>query len=204
MATSEEKGSQRVEAFSDGVFGVAITLLALDLKPDRAETSRSSMELLHSLAGAWPAYLAFVLSFATVLIMWVNHHAIFRFVQRVNTGLLFANGLLLMLTTLVPVATAVLARQLVGGASQAAAGVYAGLFVLINLSYNLLWACIGRQRSAGRDGPMWRRMGRSYMIGFAGYVLALLLALWSAFATIAICGALWGFWAISARPLHEE
>src|SRR5262245_12641783 len=95
----------RLEAFSDGVFAVAITLLALDLGvPGAGDLTR-----YHGLAGAlgnnWPHYLAFALSFLTILIMWVNHHSIFRFIRRSDHSFLLLNGLLLMVITTVPFGT---------------------------------------------------------------------------------------------------
>src|ERR1700761_4490542 len=84
----EEKETGRCEAFSDGVFAVAITLLVLDLKiPPVAENQRPG-SLLHSLAVQWPSYAAFVTSFLSILIMWVNHHGIFRLIRKPNTRLL--------------------------------------------------------------------------------------------------------------------
>src|ERR1700733_6269644 len=108
-----EKETGRLEAFSDGVFAIAITLLALELKvPAIWETNGkyTSEALAAGLAHEWPSYFAFITSFFTVLIMWVHHHAIFRLVKRVDVTLLFANGFLLMLVTVVPFPTAVVAE----------------------------------------------------------------------------------------------
>src|SRR5579863_5349666 len=86
-----ERQTGRLEAFSDGVFAIAMTLLALELKVPHPA---SAADLPSALASEWPSYLAFVTSFFTVLIMWVHHHAIFRLVHRVDAKLLFANGFL--------------------------------------------------------------------------------------------------------------
>jgi uncharacterized membrane protein len=203
VARPDDQDTNRVEAFSDGVFGVAITLLALDLQPDLGVASRSTAALIRALAGAWPTYLSFALSFCSVLIMWINHHAIFKFTERVTNRLLFSNGLLLCLTTLVPFATGFLALHLLGVGSRVAAGVYAGLFLLINLSYNLLWRSITCQSPSRMADPIRRKVGRSYLIGFAGYSAALVLAIWSAFATIVICVILWGLWTTNVQPIHR-
>jgi uncharacterized membrane protein len=202
VAKPDVQDTNRTEAFSDGVFAVAITLLALDLKPDLGAGSRSSAALVRALAGAWPTYLSFALSFSAVLIMWINHHAIFKFAERVTNRLLFSNGLLLCLTTLVPFATGFLALHLLGVGSRVAAGLYAGLFLLINLSYNLLWRSITCQSPSRMADPIRRRIGRSYLIGFAGYTTALVLAIWSPFATIVICVILWGVWTTNVQPVH--
>src|SRR5215813_3568997 len=101
MAVSSE--TSRIEAFSDGVFAIAITLLVLDLKvpPDPSGIHR----LAELLLSEWPAYLAFLTSFATILIMWINHHRIFTLVGRSDDRLLFYNGLLLLGVTVVPFPT---------------------------------------------------------------------------------------------------
>src|SRR5471032_2515142 len=97
---SFEKG--RVEAFSDGVFAIAITLLVLDLKVPHVDGNRA---LLAALGDAWPVYLAYVTSFATVLIMWINHHVILRCLRSVDHVLPLLNGVLLLFVTLVPYPT---------------------------------------------------------------------------------------------------
>ena len=162
------------------------------------------MELVHALAGAWPTYLSFTLSFGSVLIMWLNHHAIFKFAQRVTNRLMFTNGLLLCLTTLVPFATGFLALHLVGVGGHVAAAVYAGLFLFINVSYNLLWQSINSQSRSHERESVRRQITRTYLVGFAGYSAALLIATWSAFATIVICVLLWGLWATHVRGVHDR
>jgi uncharacterized membrane protein len=85
-----EKETTRLEAFSDGVFAIAITLLALELKtpqfPEGQPTASSA--LAASLLRQWPSYLAFLTSFFTVLVMWVHHHMIFKLVRRSDVSLL--------------------------------------------------------------------------------------------------------------------
>ena len=97
MAATE---TARIEAFSDGVFAIAITLLVLDLKVPRGLAEGRT--LADALLAQWPAYLAFASSFMTILIMWVNHHRIFTLVGRSDERLIFYNGLLLMGVTVVP------------------------------------------------------------------------------------------------------
>jgi uncharacterized membrane protein len=111
-AQAQEKETGRLEAFSDGVFAVAITLLALDLRVPNLGGHASAWSLAVALAQQWPSYIAFVTSFFTVLILWVSHHSIFRLVQKTNARLLFANGLLLLLTTIVPFSTSLVTEYL--------------------------------------------------------------------------------------------
>ena len=83
---TEEKETGRLEAFSDGVFAIAMTLLALDLKVPHLGDRASASELALALAQQWPSYLAFTTSFGTVLVMWVHHHGIDRKSTRLNSS----------------------------------------------------------------------------------------------------------------------
>src|SRR5258708_340362 len=93
------KETGRVEAFSDGVFGIAMTLLVLDIKVPRTAELAGETSLATALVRQWPAYISYVLSFLTVLIMWTNHHRLFRVVRRTDHTFLMINGLLLMFVT---------------------------------------------------------------------------------------------------------
>ena len=135
-----EKETTRLEAFSDGVFAIAITLLALELKTPQFPEGQppTSSALAASLLRQWPSYLAFLTSFFTVLVMWVHHHMIFKLVRRSDVSLLFANGVLLMLVTVVPFPTAVVAEYLRTPAAPAACALYAGTFVLVGIAFWVL------------------------------------------------------------------
>src|SRR6266516_2431729 len=91
----QDKETGRLEAFSDGVFGIAITLLVLEIKVPHSPDLHDKATLLEALAKQWPAYVAYVISFLTVLIMWMNHHKVFRHIRRGDGTLLLLNGLLL-------------------------------------------------------------------------------------------------------------
>src|SRR5262249_39707669 len=97
---ANHRDTVRIAAFSDGVFAIAMPLLVLDIKVPRDVAPSSS--LLQALAHQWPVYLAFLTSFATILIMWINHHRLFTHISRCDDRLLFFNGLLLLGVVLVP------------------------------------------------------------------------------------------------------
>lgn len=199
-AAPTEKETGRLEAFSDGVFAVAITLLVLNLVVPDLSPSASPAALATALGKEWPSYLAFVTSFGTILIMWVNHHALFKLVRRSDTLFMFANGFLLLLVTTVPFATALVARYLGTPAAPTACAVYAGGFAVVNIAYNLLWWSIAHERrllhlhvsQARVDG-----LTRSIIGGFPVYLVATALAFWNAYASIAVCFCLWIVWAIT-------
>ena len=197
----EEKDTGRIEAFSDGVFSIAITLLALELKiPHSVEGGAEGLVL--ALTNQWPSYLSFVTSFCTILIMWGNHHEVFRLVRRANTGFMLANGFLLMLVTVVPFTTALISDYLNKAGAVVACAVYGGVFVLISLAYNLLWYAAVKDRALLRSGvpeQVIRKFTRNYRLGFPLYLLATAAAFVSPFVTIGICTALWVFWVFTIR-----
>ena len=135
----ESMGKGRLEAFSDGVFAIAITLLVLTIKVPKAADLGAGGSLLSALLGLWPHYLAFVTSFATILAKWVNHHRIFSFVQKSDHTFLYWNGLVLLLVTLLPFPTALLAEYLLHPEAKVAAAVFSGTFVAIAMAFKGLW-----------------------------------------------------------------
>jgi hypothetical protein len=101
------EGTGRIEAFSDGVFAVAITLLVLDIKVPN-HTVVNQYGLVSTLINMWPSYLAFATSFLSILVIWVKHHWMFTLIERTDHAFLYWNGLLLSIITLLPFPTALL------------------------------------------------------------------------------------------------
>ncbi len=199
---SREKETGRLEAFSDGVFAIAITLLALELKvPHFDGNGDMTARLLSGLTSQWPSYFAFLTSFFTVLIMWLHHHAIFRLVKCADATLLFANGLLLMLVTLVPFPTAVVAEYLRTPAAGAACTFYAGFFVLISIGFwVLLWAAFRKSvLDPNASSATIARLRKSYRLGPPLYLAATIGGLFSPWLAMGICTALWIVWAATTR-----
>jgi len=192
-----QRETGRVEAFSDGVFAIAITLLVLQLKAPTLSLVAGRGALWHALLGLWPSFAAFLTSFAAILIMWMNHHGIFRMVRKVSGPFLAANGFLLLTVTFVPFPTAVLASHVLGPSSTIAAAFYCGTYVLVNVGYNALWAAAthGRLLRPGVSQTHVRKIRRAYRLGFLVYVIATALALWNAHVGLALSTALWLLWA---------
>jgi uncharacterized membrane protein len=195
-----EKQTGRLESFSDGVFAVAITLLVFTLQVPHLPAGAISVPALGSaLLAQWPSYLTFITSFATILIMWTSHHGIFKLVYRANSPFLFANGLLLLLVTVVPFPTSLVAQYLSTPAAPLACAVYAGIFVVINVAYNLLWWAAMRQRllHPAVTPRLVKRLTRNFLLGFPVYLLATLLAFWNPYVSLGLCSCLWIFWAFT-------
>lgn len=130
--------TNRLEAFSDGVFAIAITLLVLELhSPELEEGERLWPALVHE----WPQFAAYLTSFAILGIMWVNHHSMFRQIQRADRWLMFLNLLLLLWATLLPFPTSLFAEHLKDESSNAhvAAAVYSANLTLAAIAFSLIW-----------------------------------------------------------------
>jgi uncharacterized membrane protein len=192
----DEKETARIEAFSDGVFAIAATLLILELKVPlfgASESQPSSAALLRRMLGDWHHYIAFGLSFGSILVMWVNHHRIFRVVRKSDDGFLFWNGLLLLCITIVPFPTALVAEYMDKPAAKAAAAVYSGMGLLIALAFTAVWRYAirgGRLLIPGFREAEVAEMSRQYRWGPLAYVIAFVTSFFSAYASMGICLAL--------------
>ena len=130
--------TNRLEAFSDGVFAIAITLLVLVLhSPELEEGQRLWPALVHE----WPQFAAYLTSFAILGIMWVNHHSMFRQIKRADRGLMFLNLLLLLWVTLLPFPTSMFAEHLEDDSINAsvAAAVYSANLTLAAIAFSAIW-----------------------------------------------------------------
>jgi uncharacterized membrane protein len=126
----DQKETGRVETFSDGVIAIAITLLILEIKIPKPDEI-ASVSLFIKLLDLWPSFLAFVTSFATILVVWVNHHRVFRLVRTTDYPFLYWNGFLLLTISFVPFPTALLAGHLTSPEAATATAVYAGTNVVM-------------------------------------------------------------------------
>ena len=129
----------RVEAFSDAVFAIAITLLVLDLRAPEGPSS-----FVAELAAQWPSYLAFVAAFAVLGLIWLSHHALFSRLEGVNASLLLRNLLLLFLAALFSFPTSVLAASFGPDGTHANQLVAIGIFDLTAIAITLAWVYLTR------------------------------------------------------------
>ena len=183
--------SGRVEAFSDGVFAIAVTLLVLDIKVPKTAEGGS---LWQALGAQWPSYAAYVVSFLVIGIMWVNHHQLFSYVARVDRKLMFLNLLVLMVGSAGPWPTAMLAEYLREDASShAAAAVYSLVMVLMAAAFQALWWHLtrtGHLFDARVDVAAARATRARFALGSLGYPVTVGLAFVSAPLTLAAHGLL--------------
>jgi uncharacterized membrane protein len=177
----------RLEAFSDGVFAVAITLLVLEIKVPEV----SGSELPHALADQWPSYASYVVSFFVIGVIWMNHHAVFEHVGRIDRRLMAHNLFLLLWIVLIPWATNLLATYMREGGEgeRTAALVYTGTMTLMGVAFGQLWIYASRDRrllGVDLSDAEIRRRTRRFALGAPVYGLAAVVALFSAPVCLAI------------------
>ena len=136
----EEPTPARIEAFSDGVFAIIITLLVLDLRVPREEALRER-SLAAALLHQWPVYVAFVVSFLQVGVVWANHHAMFHYIRRTDHRLLVYNLMLLLCTAVLPFTSAVLSEYARAGDAElrVAALLYSGALGAAGVWFSAVW-----------------------------------------------------------------
>ena len=137
-AHAHSSTTARLEAFSDGVISIAITLLVLEIAIPAANRTHN---LLDALGRQWPSYIAFLISFVVIGIMWVSHHSMFQRIAAVDRGMLFLNLMLLMGIAFLPFPTALLAEYVREGGENAhvAAAIYSAVMALIGLAFVAMW-----------------------------------------------------------------
>lgn len=186
-----------MESFSDGVVAVTITLLVLNIAVPKPSAHHT---LAHELLRQWPIYAAYVTSFITVGIIWINHHAVIGRLERADHAILLLNLLLLLCVGVVPFATSLIATYLNRRHGQSfAAGVYAGTFLVVTIVFVALnWHILFRKAHM-LGAPLSRERRRALIVrgltGVLPYAVATALAYLSPFATLAICAAIAVFYA---------
>src|SRR6516162_9751381 len=162
--TNVDRDTGRLEAFSDGVIAVAITLLILDVHVPNVQTG-----LLQALLNQWPTYLGYVTSFLVITIFWANHHNMFRYIQQVDYALLLINAFFLMCIAFIPFATAVLTKYITSPTEQHTAAIVYGATLLLNgiLFNSIWWYAVWKRRLVGRDidAQVVRRITKGYLFG---------------------------------------
>jgi uncharacterized membrane protein len=177
--------TERMETFSDGVFAVAATLLVLDLSVSTGN------HLARNLANEWPHYATYVVSFLTIGIIWMNHHALYTRIARPDRTLMALNLFLLLFVTLIPFPTGLLAVHLKSGTdAHVAAAVYAATLLAMSIAFfsTYLWAAhkklFGEWLAEQHVGYLLRRNGAGLLV----YVAAIAVAFADANISLALCG----------------
>jgi uncharacterized membrane protein len=195
----------RLEGFSDGVIAVAITLLVLGLSvpPPPPVHVPGAHTLAYQLGQQWPAYFAYVISFLTIGIIWINHHASIARLREADHAVLTLNLLLLMSICVLPFTTRLTATYLTASSGEKlAAGIYSGSLLLMGACFSLLnWYTL-EARAHLLDGTISveqrHALLRRAVSGMIPYTVAVALAIVSPYASLAVCLAVGVFYALPA------
>jgi uncharacterized membrane protein len=206
---SDERETARTEAFSDGIFAFAITLLVLNLKDPVAEHIAQSGLLFQGLLDQFPSLFALITSFMTILIMWVNHHNMFSHIKRIDTNLMFLNGLLLFFVVITPFTTLLVANHVSFNQTpdgRTATAIYSGGFLLLALVWNTIWWYSSRTGLLARDDKEEhvRSVTLRYYFGPLAYGLAFGLSFLSGFASILVILIAAGYFTINATTARQR
>lgn len=190
--------TNRLEAFSDGVIAVAITLLVLDI---RVPPPSGSGTLAHELAKQWPSYAAYATSFITIGIIWMNHHVMISRLREADHRIMMLNLVLLLTIGVIPFATSLLATYLKQGRGQhLAAAVYAGVLLAMSIAFAALNRHILFRKAHLLRSELSLDQRRRILIrsvsGLGPYVIATALAAVSAYATLAVAAAIAAYYAL--------
>lgn len=204
--------TSRVEAFSDGVFAIAITLLILEIHlPSDSSTATDGLtdaKLRHELLALWPSYLAYTISFLLIGMIWINHHRMFRYIERVDGIVLGLNVLLLMDVAFLPFSTDVLALSLRGTSAQHTATALYGLVLAVGgVFFSGVWfyAASGHRLLSEHITPREARaLGIRWAMGPLCYLVAALVGLLNATASLACYVLLLLLYFFDMRPKHAH
>lgn len=189
-AAAERKlGVGRLEALTDGVFAIAITLLAIEIGVPHIESS-SGADLRDAVLDQWPSYAAYTVTFFLIGAYWMNHHRMFRLLTGVTHRFLLLNIFFLMAIAIIPFPNAVLAEYLTEPDLRGvAAAVYGVAMIALAVMFNLVWWHVARHPSLLRpdcDMASLRKVLRSYLMGPIFYSVGLAFAFVAPLASLAI------------------
>ena len=195
---TELQADNRLEALCDGVFAIAITLLILDVRLPESEAFSSTAEFWRALGDLGPSVFAFVLSFAVILITWVNHHAMLKLVRGTSQAFIYANGLLLLTVAAFPFPTTLLGRYLLSDHASPAVVVYNGVLVAQAIAWILLTnAAIQAGLAMDEGATATLRTARRHGLGAVAIYGALTIAaLWLPVTVAMITTLSWMFWLV--------
>src|SRR5262252_5544404 len=166
----------RLEAFCDGVFAIALTLLIIDIKIPAPEGIGTTRELWLALRHLGPSIFAFVLSFAIILITWVNHHALFTLVNKSSATFIYANGFLLLTVVFMPFPTALVGEYLLTDHAAPAVVIYNSVIAVNAIAWILISGAALRSQLT-RDDTSTSLMRQNRRNGYFAFVVYSLLAL---------------------------
>jgi len=205
---AEKSEHARLEAFCDGVFAIAITLLILEIKIPPVGSLHSIREFWHRLLEDWPSWFGFTLSFIIILVSWVNHHDVFKIIGKSSPSFTYANGFMLFTIVVLPFSTGLMSEYLRTDLAQPAITVYCFSILMHNIS----WVFFGR---AALHGPgifkdqasynIYRKaVYRPSQVAFLFYLSLCALSFWFPFIAMVVMTVSWVYWIFTALVITRR
>jgi uncharacterized membrane protein len=197
---AEKHPNARLETFCDGVFAIALTLLVINIKVPASEGIGTTRELWLALWHLGPAIFAFVLSFAIILITWVNHHRFLRLVNESSALFVYANGILLLTVVFMPFPTALLGEYLLTDHAAPAVAIYSAVNAAQAVGWILTTGAARRLAKDEKSAVLIRESHRNAYFALVVYSLLALIAVWFPRSIAVVTTILWAYWlAFSSR-----
>jgi len=195
---AETNHNSRLEAFCDGVFAIALTLLIIDVAIPSTVKISSTTEFWLALKNISPSILAFLLSFTVIFITWVNHHACLRLANKSSSTFTYANGFLLLTVVMVPFPTSLLGQYLMTDFSAPAVMLYNTVITLQALAWiSLTGAALKDKLTKSEQSTSAMRMNNKSGYGaFIVYLICTITAYWLPHVIAAVTAVLWLFWLV--------
>ena len=202
-----ENPNSRLEAFSDGVFAIALTLLIIDIKIPSTESIHTNGDLWHAIKHITPSIFAFLLSFIVILITWVNHHNFFKLVNKSSPHFIYANGFLLLVVVFIPFPTALLGDNLLTDHAAPAVVLYNSVFAIQAIAWNLLSRSGLQSKLLTKNEQSAIAMRSTLKQSYPAFILYSVLAIlgsWFPLSVSIVSGATWIFWLIYGINIEGE
>ena len=202
-----ENPNYRLEAFSDGVFAIALTLLIIEIKIPAVESVHTKKELWNAFAHNWPSWLAFYVSFITILISWVAHSHVFKLIGKSTNKLIYANALLLLSIITMPFFTTTLAAYIKTDLSGPVITLYCGFSIILTISWIVIQHAVLYPVSLCKPGLDLKKVKKVFKYTKFGLVLNIftfLLSFWFPITAFVIVALLYVVWLVMGISLKEE
>lgn len=205
---AESNINSRLEAFCDGVFAIALTLLIIEIKTPSSETIETTQDLWLALQHLLPSVFAFLISFIVIFITWVNHHAALKLIHKSSAEFVYANGFLLLTIVVIPFPTALLSEYLFTDHAAPAVVLYAAVNALQALGWILLSGAVLKHKLLVKKENailLMHANRRNGYFGFATYTLFAIVAFWFPLFVALLLGVTWlgwliyGIWVVSSK-----
>jgi uncharacterized membrane protein len=201
-----ENDNSRLEAFCDGVFAIAITLLVIDIKIPSSENIKTTEDFWLSLKHISPSIIAFILSFVIIFITWVNHHAFLKLVSKSSSSFIYANGFLLLTVAAMPFPTSLIGENILTDHAAPAVILYNGVIAFQALGWILISLAALKNNLCKNDStiPIIRQNRKFGYFAIFLYSICAVIAFWFPLTIAVITIMVWIFWLIYGINIKHE